>query len=175
MKHRRAGRKLNRDINQRKALFKNLIAALILKGKVQTTEAKAKAIRGLVDKLISKAKQGSLTARRLIAAFLMDKKAVNKLVDEVAPKLKQRQSGFTSMKRIKRRRGDNAVVVEVEILDQPKGEVADLAKRVTKKATSKKSEKVKTKIKPGRVKVAKPRVIAKREAAAIQKRGGGGK
>lgn len=117
MKHRKTGRKLNRNLTQRKALFKNLIAALILRGQIHTTEAKAKTISRLIDKLITKAKKRTLQARRLIAAFLPNKPAVNKLVDELTPQLKSRSSGFTTLKRISRRRGDNTVMVEIKLVD----------------------------------------------------------
>lgn len=176
MRHRRAGRKLNRNINQRKALFKNLISALILRGKIRTTEAKARAIRRLVDKLIARAKQGTVAARRLIAAFLPDKRVVNKLVDEVALNLKQRPSGFTALTRLERRRGDNAVIVEVELLDQAK----EVGASVKEPAKPKKSEEVKkvsgkklVAKKEERVKI-KPQVrVTTRGQAAIQKRGTG--
>lgn len=185
MRHRRAGRKLNRNINQRKALFKNLISALILRGKIRTTEAKAKAIRRLVDKLIARAKQGTVAARRLIAAFLPDKRVVNKLVDEVAPNLKQRPSGFTALTRLERRRGDNAVIVEVELLDQAKGAAAPVKepakpanlKQMTKpKKVSKVIKVIKEKVNKfvsSEIKV-KPQVrVTTRGQAAIQKRGTG--
>ena len=177
MRHRRAGRKLDRNIHQRKALFKNLISALVLHGKIRTTEAKGKAIRVLVDRLISRAKQGTLAARRLIAAFLPDKKVVNKLVDEVAPKLKQRSGGFTSFKRIARRRGDKAVIVEVELLDQPiiTGEkIIKKAEKKTKKVVKKIAKKpVVRKAMPVRqTLVKKPQVRGgSRTQAAVQKRG----
>lgn len=176
MRHRRAGRKLNRNINQRKALFKNLISALILRGKIRTTEAKARAIRRLVDKLIARAKQGTVAARRLIAAFLPDKQVVNKLVDEVALNLKQRPSGFTALTRLERRRGDNAVIVEIELLDQAKGAVVPVKEPVKpkkSKAVKKVSGKKLGAKKEERVKI-KPQVrVTTRGQAAIQKRGTG--
>lgn len=169
MRHRRAGRKLNRNINQRKALFKNLISALILQGKIRTTEAKAKAIRRLVDKLIGRAKQGTLAARRLIAAFLPDKQVVNKLVDEVAPNLKQRPGGFTKLTRVERRRGDNAVVVEVELLDQVKAVVKSVKEPTKPKKTKAVRRPVARREEKGKV---KPQVRGvTRSQAAVQKRG----
>lgn len=119
MKHRVSGKKLSRNIKQRKALFKNLINALVLHGQVKTTEAKAKAVRGLVDKLITKGKTQSLHSRRLIAAFLQNKKAVNKIVDELAPLFKKRPGGFTRIIRLGKRKGDDAMVVNLELVDKP--------------------------------------------------------
>lgn len=120
MRHRVKGKKLGRDTGHRKALFKNLINSLILRGEIKTTESKAKAVRGLVDKLITRGKTGTLHARRLIAAFLADKRAVNKLVDEVAPRFKARPGGFTRIIRLGRRRGDNAMMVKLELVEKKK-------------------------------------------------------
>ena len=119
MRHRKAGRKLGRNTNQRQALIKGLIRSLILNERLNTTEAKAKTIRGLVDKLITKAKAGSLSARRRVLAFLPDKKAVNKLFDDIAGRNKTRFSGFTTLVRLGRRRGDNAMMAKLELIDLP--------------------------------------------------------
>ena len=77
MKHRIKGKKLGRNIKQRKALFKSLLINLIFKGQIKTTEAKAKAIKPLIDKLITKAKIGSLSSRRQIIAFLSNKSNIS--------------------------------------------------------------------------------------------------
>lgn len=120
MKHRKKGRKLNRNTKQRKALFRNLIGGLITHGEIKTTEAKAKAIKRLTDKLVSKAKKGSLHVRRQIMAFLPDKEVANRLVDVVAPLFSDRNSGFTRIVRIGRRRGDSAKIVKLELVKKPK-------------------------------------------------------
>lgn len=112
-------KKLSLDRSQRKALFKNLINALIIHGQIKTTEAKAKAIRRLVEKLITKGKAQTLHARRLIAAFLQNKKAVNKIVDELAPLFKKRPGGFTRIIRLGERRGDRAPIVRLELVEKP--------------------------------------------------------
>ena len=119
MRHRKKGKKLSRNIKQRKALFKDLIKGLILNEQIKTTEAKAKAVRGLVDKLMTKAKLGSLSSRRQVLSFLPDKKAVHKLFDELAPRTKKRTSGFTRVTRIGKRRGDNTMMARVELVDKP--------------------------------------------------------
>ena len=136
MRHRKAGRKLGRNTNQRQALIKGLIRSLILNERLNTTEAKAKTIRGLVDKLITKAKAGSLSARRRVLAFLPDKKAVNKLFDDIAGRNKTRVSGFTTLVRLGRRRGDNAMMAKLEIIDkklEPKPKKASAKKTPAKK------------------------------------------
>ena len=118
MRHRKKGRKLNRNIKQRQALFKDLIKGLILNEQIKTTETKAKTIKGLVDKLITKAKKGSLSQRRQVLAFLTDKKAVHKLFDVIAPRTQKRTSGFTRMIRIGQRRGDNTMMAQLEFVDK---------------------------------------------------------
>lgn len=117
MRHRVFGRKLNRDHNARKSLFKNLISSLIKEGQITTTEAKAKAIRGLMDKLVTKAKQQTIQARRLLASFLQDKDLVNKMVDEIAPKFSSRPGGFTRILRLGKRNGDKAEMVKMEFVE----------------------------------------------------------
>jgi len=132
MRHRVSGRKLSRDRAHRKALFKNLISGLVIRGQIKTTESKAKAIRGLVDKLITKGKTGTLHSRRLIGAFLQNKKAVNKIVDELSPLFKKRPGGFTRIIRLGKRRGDDAMVVRLELVEKP-GEESKEKKKVKAK------------------------------------------
>jgi large subunit ribosomal protein L17 len=117
MRHKVFGRKLSRDRNERQSLFKGLISSLIIHGNINTTETRAKAIRGLVDKLVTKAKKGSVDARRLIGAFIQDKKVANKLVDEIAVKFEGRPGGYTRMTRIGKRVGDNAPMVKLEFVE----------------------------------------------------------
>lgn len=135
-------KKLNRNSGQRKALFRSLIENLITHEEIKTTEGKAKAVKVLVDKLISKAKIGSLHIRRQISAFLpSNKKVVNKLIDEIAPRFKEKTSGFTRLVKLGRRRGDNAMVVKMElVVKKPKvekvlkadkkGKISPLAKAI---------------------------------------------
>ncbi|KPJ70649.1 hypothetical protein AMJ51_01330 [Microgenomates bacterium DG_75] len=132
MRHRLAGKKLSRSRSHRKALFRNLLSALILRGEIKTTESKAKAISRLFDRLTTKGKKGTLHARRIVAAFLNNKQAVNKLVDEIAPRFKDRPGGFTRMIRLGRRRGDDAMMVKLELLEKPEPEEEPTKKRIRK-------------------------------------------
>jgi len=147
MKHRRAGRKLNRDINQRKALFKNLIAALILKGKVQTTEAKAKAVRPLVEKLITKAKKNTLASKRQVLKRLKNNKKISTILwTDIAKTFTNRTSGFTRIIPLTQRKGDMAKMVrlewtEIKIKEEPKKE--DLKAKKGKKQKATKESKIK--------------------------------
>jgi len=136
MRHKISGKKLSLNHDQRKALFKNLINSLILHGQIRTTEAKAKGVRRLVEKLITRGKEQTLHSRRLIAAFLQNKKAVNKIVDELAPLFKKRPGGYTRIVRMGERRGDRAPMVKLELVEKPEKEEG---KKVVKKSDNKKS------------------------------------
>lgn len=118
MRHRVAGKKLGRTKNQRKALFKSLVEALVLNGQIKTTEAKAKAVRPLVEKLITKAKEATVSSRRQIAEVIHDKKILGKLVDEIAPGFANRQGGYTRILRLEKRRGDQAQIVKLELVER---------------------------------------------------------
>jgi len=144
MKHKISGKKLSLNHDQRKALFKNLINSLILHGQIKTTEAKAKAVKRLVEKLITKGKEQTLHARRLIAAFLQNKKAVNKIVDELAPLFKKRPGGYTRIVRLGERRGDRAPMVKLELVERPEKEEG---KKVVEKSDNKKSTPKRTTLK----------------------------
>jgi len=138
MRHKVKGKKLNRDSKHRKALFKNLINALVMHEEIQTTESKAKAIKGLTDKIISGGKKGTLHARRTIAAFLQDKSAVNKIVDVLGPRFKDRVSGFTRIIRLGERRGDDAMLVKMELVEK-----AQVVEQPVKKGEGKKEKQAK--------------------------------
>lgn len=114
MRHKVYGRHLNRDKNARTALFRNLVRSLILSEKIQTTESKAKAIKGLVDKLVTQAK--SPTTRRLVSQFIVDKQVAEKLIKDIAPRLSERSSGYTSVVKLGRRLGDGAMMVQMQLL-----------------------------------------------------------
>ena len=115
--HRIDGRKLSRKRGPRLALYKNLTVSVLRYERVQTTEAKAKEIRGHVERMITLAKQNDLAARRSIVAALPNEPlVVNKLFDEIAPKYADRSSGFTRIVRIGQRRGDAAEIVQIELV-----------------------------------------------------------
>lgn len=111
------GRRLKRDINQRKALFKSLMSSLVLKEKIKTTEAKAKAIRGEVDKLITKGRKEEKLARRLLSSLLTPK-AIEKLLLEIVPRFKMRQGGYTRIVKIGQRLSDGARIVLMEWVEE---------------------------------------------------------
>jgi large subunit ribosomal protein L17 len=115
--HRVDGRKLGRKTGPRKALFKNMIVAVLRYEQIKTTEARAKEVRGQVERVITLAKDGSLAARRQIIAQLPDEPLViDKLMNEIAPKYSDRASGYTRIVKIGPRNGDAAPMVQLELV-----------------------------------------------------------
>lgn len=106
------GRKFKRDANERKALFKSLISALVLNGNIKTTLEKAKAIKGDVDKIVNKAKKGGREALYLLQSSLGSRE-VKKIID-IAPMFSDRNSGYTKLTKLGRRFSDNAAMVQME-------------------------------------------------------------
>lgn len=113
MRHRIAGKKLNRAVKPRRALFRSLVASLVNHGSIETSLAKAKAIRPLVDKLVTRAKKPGLTAHRQVQAFIQNQELVQKLVRDLAPNFK-RNSGFTKITRLPIKRSDSSLMVRIE-------------------------------------------------------------
>ncbi len=116
MRHRIKGKKLNKTNKARKALFRSLLTQLFLHEEVKTTLARAKAIRGKVDKLINKAKENSLTSRRELFAYLTDESGAERLVNEIAPRFTDRQSGYSRILKLGRRRGDQAEMALIQLI-----------------------------------------------------------
>jgi len=117
LRHRIAGRKLGRPTAHRWALFRNLVADLVKYEKIVTTEAKAKEIRGLAEKVITLGKEGSLASRRRALAFVTDKKLVDKIFGELAPRYMERPGGYTRIIKLGRRVGDAARMAQVEMVE----------------------------------------------------------
>jgi len=117
MRHRKAGKKLNRTREHRRALFRNLVTALLEKERIETTLAKAKAIRPLAEKMITLGKRGDLHARRQALAFIQKKAVVKKLFDEIAPRYQNRPGGYTRIIRTGIRRGDSAEMAIIELVE----------------------------------------------------------
>lgn len=107
------GKKLGRDKDERKALFKSLMSSLILSEKIQTTEAKAKAIRPEIEKLVTKAKKGSNSAKRVLEKSLT-REAFEKIIKEIAPSFENKQGGYTRLVKLGKRLGDNTSIVIIE-------------------------------------------------------------
>ncbi len=116
MRHKHGYRKLGRTSSHRKALLKNLSIALINSGKIETTLPKAKELRSYFEKLITKARVGDFNAHRAVFAALQDKESTKKLVNEIAPKYKERKGGYTRIIRTRIRRGDAAEMAFIELV-----------------------------------------------------------
>ncbi len=116
MRHRNAGYKLGRNTSHRRALLRNLVTSIILEDRVETTIAKAKAVRPHVEKLITLGKKGDLHARRLALSFLQTREAVTRLFDTVAPRYGDRNGGYLRIVRRGFQRGDGAEKAFIELL-----------------------------------------------------------
>ncbi len=120
MRHRVRGRKLNRTNSHRKALMRNLAIALITHKKIKTTDAKAKELRGFVERLITYAKNGDTHNRRLILQRIpgsIGKKMADILIHEIAPEYTERNGGYTRITKLSNRKNDNAPVSLIELVD----------------------------------------------------------
>jgi large subunit ribosomal protein L17 len=118
MRHLKAGRKFGRTSAHRKALFKNLVGALIQKERISTTLAKAKELRGKVEKTITLGKKGTLHARRQAFKLVTAKDAVHKVFSALAERYASRPGGYTRVIRIGYRKGDDAPMAFIELVDR---------------------------------------------------------
>ena len=149
MRHRKAGFKLGRTTSHRWALFRNLLVALFRHERIRTTEAKAKAVRGLADHMVTLAKRDTLHARRQVLAMVPDTEVVGRLFSTIAPRFGDRNGGYTRIIHQGVRPGDAAPMVLLELMDRvetpkdkdakgekkaksPKGEAGASGRRKTK-------------------------------------------
>jgi len=117
MRHKVAGRRLGRSSAHRIALFRNLVTDLLNYEKITSTEAKAKEIRGLAEKMITLGKKGGLTSRRQALAFILDEKIAAKVFDELAPRYAERPGGYTRLIKLGPRLGDGAPMARIELVE----------------------------------------------------------
>ncbi len=116
MRHRNTGKILDRKKGPRELMLRNLAASVLLYEKVKTTEAKAKTVRSLVERLITTAKAGDLTARRALISTLPQPMAVKKAMDILGARYKDRKGGYTRLIKIGPRVGDGAKLVQIELV-----------------------------------------------------------
>lgn len=116
MRHRRVGKTLDRKTAPRRALLRNLATSLIVHEHVNTTLAKAKAVRPLVERLITKGKVKSLHARRELLKTVMTEKAVNKVLEELGPRYATRPGGYTRVIKLSPRKGDGAQMAQIQLV-----------------------------------------------------------
>ncbi len=158
MIHNRAGRKFNRTRSHRKAMFSNLSTSLLKHKKIQTTLAKAKEMRMVVEKVITRAKRAvaeetvsgklNIHARREVARFIHDREVVKTLFTEIAPKVANRPGGYTRVVKLGQRLGDGAQIAILELVDFNVGQVeqkvapkVDRKKRINQKTQKTKESK----------------------------------
>jgi large subunit ribosomal protein L17 len=116
--HRIAGRKLGRATDHRLALFRNQVTDLLRYEKIITTEAKAREVRGLAERVITLGKRGDLQSRRRAMGYVYDKKVVEKLFDQLGPRYAQRPGGYSRMVKLGPRQGDGARMAQLELLGE---------------------------------------------------------
>ena len=116
MRHRKQGRQLRRTSEQKLALMRTLAKALIERGAIETTEAKAKELRPFVEKLITKAKTGTLHNRRLAGRHVAHRETADKLFQEIGPKFASRKGGYTRILKTGHRKGDGAEMARIELI-----------------------------------------------------------
>src|SRR5262249_4744584 len=140
MRHRKDGYKLGRLTQHRWAMFRNLLVGLFRHERIETTEAKAKAVRGLADHVITLAKRENLHARPQVLSLVPDTEVVGRIFETIAARFSERQGGYTRIIRAGFRRGDAAPMVLLELVDRPETP-ADGGKKSEKKEKAPKGEK----------------------------------
>ena len=148
MKKRVYGRKLSRGLNARRALFRALIRAIVMHGSIEITKAKAKSVQADIDKLVTLARVGGINERRRIYAYLgNDRKTTDKLIETVKNSFSSRESGFTRIIKLPRRKGDGAEIAKLEwtdkiqVQDKVQGKKEAKSKASKLKGSSKKEKK----------------------------------
>ncbi len=116
MRHQKKKKTLDRARGPRKALFRGLMVNFFLHKKMKTTQAKAKAVQPMIERLISRARKDDLATRRYLLARLNDKKAVDKLIKDIAPNYKEREGGYTRIIKLGSRQGDGADIAQIELV-----------------------------------------------------------
>lgn len=150
MRHNKAGRRLGRTTSHRVAMFRNMVTSFLSHEKITTTDAKAKELRSIAEKMITLGKKGDLHAMRQAASYIRDKKVVTKLFTAIAPRYAERAGGYTRIIKLGIRPGDNAPLSVIELVEE----------QVEKKAPKKPVQKQAT------TKAAAPKEAAKSEAVS---------
>ena len=118
MRHNKAGRKLGRNSSHRKAMMRNMVTSLLDLEKITTTDARAKELRKIAEKMITLGKRGTLHARRQALQVIMDKDVVGKLFERIAPRYADRPGGYTRIVKLGYRQGDNAALSLIELVEE---------------------------------------------------------
>ncbi len=116
MRHQVSGRKFDRPTHERLAMYRNLVTSLLASEKMVTTEAKAKEIRRIAERMITLGKKGDLAARRRALSFIYDESVVEKLFGDIAPRYAERHGGYTRIIKLGPRQGDAAPMAQIELV-----------------------------------------------------------
>lgn len=133
MRHRNAGRKLNRTTSHRLMMLRNMAASLLEHERIETTDAKAKEVRRLADNLVTLGKRGDLHARRQALSIVNSQRVVKKLFDEIASRYAERNGGYTHIYKTRTRPGDGAPLSVVQLIPAEKKETKPKKKSAKKK------------------------------------------
>jgi len=176
MNHNVAGRKFGRTANQRKALFRGLICSLFERERIETTDARAKAIKATAEKLVTFGKRGDLHAKRVVMSYIPNRAVVAKLFAEIAPRFAERNGGYLRIVQTRQRVNDRAPMAIIEFIDYAAlkaGKSASAEAASETPAAEKKEAKAKKPSAPKKEKAApaettekKPRAAAKKKADA---------
>ena len=141
MRHNKAINHLGRKSGHRKAMLANMATSLILHKRIQTTVAKAKALKMYVEPLITKSKEDTTHSRRMVFSYLKNKEAVTELFRTIAPKIADRPGGYTRVLKTGFRQGDGADMALIELVDFNEAALASSTKKAAKKTTRRSSKK----------------------------------
>lgn len=133
MRHKVAGRNFNRTANQRKALLRGLVASLFEHQRIETTLAKAKAVKSIAEKLVTLGKRGDLHSKRMVMSYIPNRTVVSKLFSEIAPRFTDRNGGYLRIVQTRQRVNDRAPMAIVEFVDYQ-----DIKAKTSEKETTKK-------------------------------------
>ncbi|HKL48833.1 MAG TPA: 50S ribosomal protein L17 [Desulfuromonadales bacterium] len=118
MRHNKAGRRLGRNSSHRKAMLRNMVTSLLNHERITTTDARAKELRKLAEKMITLGKRGDLHARRQALQVIREKAVVAKLFERIAPRYQERPGGYTRIIKLSHRHGDNAPMSLIELVEE---------------------------------------------------------
>lgn len=153
MRHRKAGKQLGRNSSHRRALLRNMVTSLLKHDEIVTTDAKAKQIRPIAEKMITLGKRGDLHARRQALSYLQDKTVAHKVFEDLKERFLDRQGGYVRIVKKGERRGDGALLSVVQLIPSEEGKKSAKGKKKGSKSTAaKKSETSKQKAKAARKK-----------------------
>ena len=145
MRHQKKKSKISRDYDHRRWLMKNLVRQLFIHGKIQTTWKKAKLASSLAERLLTKAKSKDIKARRFLFRYFQDQHFVNEIVEKLAPRFAKNKGGMTRIKKLKRRKGDNALLAVLEFVDKKGGLKEEKEKKEEKEVVKNQQKEAKKK------------------------------